>query len=80
MSTSNFILSPFLSLLSQSLFPSTFDGVLNGFRRSFPLNIFSLCFLHWFPEFIFKVMDSFCFHLKCDIEPIFHFNNYSFQF
>ena len=63
MSTSNFILSPFLSLLSGSPFLSTFDGVLNGCRRSFSLNIFSLCFLYWFPEFIFKFMDSFCRHL-----------------
>ena len=50
MSTSNFILSPFLSLLSESLFRSTFDGVLNGCCRSFSLNesfLFVFTLISW---------------------------------
>ena len=79
MSTSNFILSPFLSLLSQSLFPSTFDGVLNGFH--FPstsfLFVFYIDFLNsssrlWI---LSATISSALLNLS-----IFHFNNYSFQF
>ena len=81
MSTSNFILSPFLSLLSQSFFPPTFDGVLNGCRRSFSLNIFSLCF---YIDFLNSSSSLWILSATIASVPlnlsIFHFNNYSFQF
>ena len=70
MSTSNFMLSPFISLLSESLFPSIFDGVLSGCCRSFSLNIFSLCFYIDFlnSSFSFWILSA---TVSCAIEPVY---------
>ena len=80
MSTSNFMLSTFISLLSESLFPSIFDGVLSGCCRSFSLNIFSLCFYVDFlnSSFSLWILSATISSVLLNLS-IFQFNNYSLQ-
>ena len=80
MSTSNFMLSTFISLLSESLFPSIFDGVLSGCCRSFSLNIFSLCFYVDLlnSSFSLWILSATISSVLLNLS-IFQFNNYSFQ-
>ena len=80
MSTSAFILSPFISLLSESLFPSTREGVLNGCCRSFSLNIFSVFYVDFLNSsfslwILYATISSVLLHLSIFILIIIVFNS-----